>query len=485
MARAVLLAGVGLLVVSVLLAHGAGATEGTFLTSSPDVPPPSECAVEPRNPMEVAALLASGAAGTPVPTPPEGGLPTTVDAEDLLPQGAPADPATTTAVATAIRLFVACLNADAPSPVVFALFTDRMLQGIGAASATEETPPPSQADIATQIAQETPAPKPEWDRTPMPLVRDVRLLSGDRVGAIVEEQRLGHLFVVFVEQGGRLRIDDVVEVQLPPTDACGLLTRAEAEAIVGALAEDPAPLGIPYDCRYTLTAAAAARQGIDTTFSLKVQTASELEVDDLAEAFDAQTAVLLASDYAQPVADLGIRAAYDPAIRFLWVLTNRHLVVVSDLPLSLARAVAQRVLTNIPRVVPGGACQLVDRATAEAVVGPLGDDPWSSPDDPTVCIYAPANVNAPVIDLELYASASLDTDRAGLTAVFADNVAALAAFGPTQLILDLGDQAVFGAAAVDPQLWVLSGDSVLVVHGLPVDQARAFAAQALSTLATL
>lgn len=193
-----------------LTAPDAAAQEATPIG---DVPSAEECRVGPR---PAAAL-----AGTPQPTI-DDALRAAIDATPLaaadLPSGEPADAATVAGIRATLRELLACIHAGDRERLL-SLFSDDFpstgLYTLGI------------YDVYV-FGGDTMTPVPEDGRMPVPPVREVRLLDGGGVGAIVgdaEAATIGPpaLFILFVEADGRWLIDEVVGVALgePATPVVG------------------------------------------------------------------------------------------------------------------------------------------------------------------------------------------------------------------------------------------------------------------------
>lgn len=174
--------------------------------ATPDVPPPSECLVEPVDPSALLPLLSGGGQASPLltasPTPPE-----------ALPQGPPATRAEVAAITAAVRELVACANLQDPLRLV-ALLTDdfKGALAVAALQVGEEG--------AEELVGRFPVPIGNVDpNRPVEMIpiRDARLLPDGNVGAILEPTVAGVearpiFFVVFEPVGDRWLVDDVVLV---------------------------------------------------------------------------------------------------------------------------------------------------------------------------------------------------------------------------------------------------------------------------------
>ena len=193
-----------LLVVTLALVPGldwAAAQEATP-AAGPEVLDPALCRVEPRPLAFFEQFLATpGARSTRMP-PPAATTPP-------LPPGEPAEPETVDGVTATVRELYACLNAGDELRAA-ALFTDAYFERLF--SQFGRLPPEELAGFA---APPRPAPERLWTR--LVAVRDVRLLSDGRIGAVVvTDDPVGPptepeaRFFVFVEADGRFLIDEPI-----------------------------------------------------------------------------------------------------------------------------------------------------------------------------------------------------------------------------------------------------------------------------------
>jgi hypothetical protein len=120
-----------------------------------------------------------------------------IDETLTIPDGAPADAATTAAVEATYRLMVACFNAG-NDPAAYALWSDEALRQIQAQPPTGE-----------------PTPVPERERSAF-RVTQVRLLADERVAAVWEE-RTPLFATTLVQILGRQGDQYVVEQTLDAT----------------------------------------------------------------------------------------------------------------------------------------------------------------------------------------------------------------------------------------------------------------------------
>jgi hypothetical protein len=173
----------------------------------PVTPDPAACLVEPRTIDDLYGLL-----GTPVPVSaqeePSESSPASDPTEVSLPAGEPADSAAVTAITATIVEAYACFNAG-DYLRAFALYSDGALLRF-----TEQGP--FTEDIAAFFLA-TPETFPEEFRSSVLAVREARVLSDGRVGALVDTddptsppEGTDVDFVIFVEQGGRYLIDEEI-----------------------------------------------------------------------------------------------------------------------------------------------------------------------------------------------------------------------------------------------------------------------------------
>lgn len=192
-------------------------------SASGDVPGPEECRISPRASVAILALDASPAAGEVLEARTVPSL-----------SGTPADETTTVAVTASVREWAACWNAGDPSRWL-SLFSDdhlRRLVAYGTVFQLGDRPPVK----LPEFLEGAPAPLAPSARFPVPIVRDVRRLSDDRVSAIIEPRpgsddgEAGASVFVFVRDGDRFLIDDVRPVIEPGTPT---FVRPGGEAAVG------------------------------------------------------------------------------------------------------------------------------------------------------------------------------------------------------------------------------------------------------------
>jgi hypothetical protein len=172
--------------VAVLLAVG---------IASPDVPNPSLCTA-PTPSLDALNAAILGPAASPVPSPTPG----------LLPSGTPANPATIAAVTGVIQELIACYNAGEPLKT-FALYTAGYLRSTFA----------RQNGFTLQQYDSDATPEPEdparWSE--ILDIHGVRLLSPDRVGAVVTIKYADvpvnkTFFFTFERIAGRWKIDGIL-----------------------------------------------------------------------------------------------------------------------------------------------------------------------------------------------------------------------------------------------------------------------------------
>lgn len=136
------------------------------------VPASSECRIEPRPRTFYEAILAQGSTPAAIPS-----FPSPVEGMALMVTDVhPADPATVTAVTSAVREFVACNNAGDVARLTALLSEDFVARLL----ATEGL-----SDEALDALAGTPAASPEPDGVALLEVGNVRLLEDGRVGAFV------------------------------------------------------------------------------------------------------------------------------------------------------------------------------------------------------------------------------------------------------------------------------------------------------------
>jgi len=178
----------------------------------PETPDPVLCTVAPRSVAALQAILATPfaavRAGTPlatvfaavIGTPPGPESPASP-----VPAGRPADAATVAGVTAAVRELVACVNSG-DLLRQYALVTDRLF--VLVAGVLGPLPPQIVA-----VLQATPTPSPPAARVAILAIRDVRVLAGGTVRAVVVTQYPGQPpaggYAYFVKRGPRWLLDDV------------------------------------------------------------------------------------------------------------------------------------------------------------------------------------------------------------------------------------------------------------------------------------
>jgi hypothetical protein len=169
---------------------------GTESTTEPPpaadfiTPDPAGCTITPRSAEEVAALAASPdqAAADALET-------ASLDSSLSIPEGAPADAATTAAVVETYKQMIACSNAG-NDLAAFAFWTDEALRQVQAQPPTGE-----------------PTPVPEGERSAF-RVMEVRVVPDGRVVAVWEGRGSGFtttLVQVLVRQNERYVVDETVD----------------------------------------------------------------------------------------------------------------------------------------------------------------------------------------------------------------------------------------------------------------------------------
>jgi hypothetical protein len=195
-----------LVLLVVLILIGANASTGVFAQETtptpvtfPVTPDPALCRVAPRPIADFTRFL--GASGTPAA---ESATPAPSSATTFVPpQGKPADPTTTAAVATTAVEIFACFNAGDWLRAT-ALWTDAFL-----AQVLQESPP-TEEDIAYFAA--TPVPRSPDEADQILAVREVVVLPDGRVGAFYDFQfpeGPQTQYGILVREGDRYLLDDV------------------------------------------------------------------------------------------------------------------------------------------------------------------------------------------------------------------------------------------------------------------------------------
>lgn len=183
----------------------ADATPGASPEASPDAsrdvtfpitPAPAGCAVEPRSPESLAALLGTPVAAAQFPEP--------FVAE--VPVGQPAEEEVTAAITATVLESEACFNAN-DSLRAFTLFSDAFLQGYVERNALT-------GEDITMLVAPAREPAPVEVQTTILAVTDVMVLADGQTGAFVVTSSpwrgLDTRYMVFVQQGERWLIDDVI-----------------------------------------------------------------------------------------------------------------------------------------------------------------------------------------------------------------------------------------------------------------------------------
>ena len=173
---------------------------------------PAECRVEPRDADELIALWYDEA-GTPVAATPGAG---TLDSVPV-PLGEPADAETVAGATGAIREILACFNAGDFGRAL-ALFSDDLIRSFGPEPG--ETP-----EDVRGFLEAAPGPLPAGDRIRLLAITDVSVMEDGRVGALVVSddptvapEGPETVLVIFVEEGGRWLVDEVVEFTVNEED---------------------------------------------------------------------------------------------------------------------------------------------------------------------------------------------------------------------------------------------------------------------------
>jgi hypothetical protein len=175
-----------------LLAGGASAGDAT---PTPDAPPPELCQVTAPSLAQLNAIVA-----TPPAEP--GGTP----AVDVIPSGTPADVATLAGITATLRELVGCYNAGELLRS-YGLYTEDYLRRLF-----------YRQGAFTQAAYDglaTPEPAPVDKRVQILAIENPRLLPDGRSGMTVTLRYARvpmpkRLFFVFVQEGGRWLIDDII-----------------------------------------------------------------------------------------------------------------------------------------------------------------------------------------------------------------------------------------------------------------------------------
>jgi hypothetical protein len=184
-----------LVATTVILNLGRTADASSDVAPAPYAPVPELCLAPPRSFDDLISLAATPSTGTPEPTPTPGPIP----------EGTPADLATSDAVTATVRELVACFNAGELLRA-YGLYSDHYLHRLL-----------SRQDLTTRAAYDslsTPMPSTPDERAQILDIRGVRLLSDGRVGALVTIKYTvvpvpKTFFFVFVESDGEWSIDDI------------------------------------------------------------------------------------------------------------------------------------------------------------------------------------------------------------------------------------------------------------------------------------
>ncbi|MDQ3512578.1 MAG: hypothetical protein M3462_02755 [Chloroflexota bacterium] len=205
---------VAMLMIAALAGGGTLARQGATPTAPADVPAASECVVEPLEAGDLLPLLTSNSGGDDL-------LAREPVAEASLPTGPEATAEETAGITAAVRQLVACANARDPFRIVALLSPDFQVALAGAVlglqSQIEGDDP--EADVQATLEERFPVPINVEDvdaeqQVAMIPIRDARLLTDGRVGAILEPVVEGvdapvAFFVTFVLSEDTWLIDDV------------------------------------------------------------------------------------------------------------------------------------------------------------------------------------------------------------------------------------------------------------------------------------
>jgi hypothetical protein len=174
------------------------------------------CTAEPRNIDELLAVWFSPE-GTPVPATE---LQPPFNSESELPQGTPADEATTIAITDTIRQVFACFDSNQYTRA-FSLMTDHALGlfGPSAENPDEDTPEEVRALLEAQDAL-TPTPVEAELQTIIDDARDARILDDGRAAAIFASEG-DTVFAYFVQTGDQWLLDDFVDIAESGTPQAG------------------------------------------------------------------------------------------------------------------------------------------------------------------------------------------------------------------------------------------------------------------------
>ncbi len=188
-------------------ALGAAAQDGTPEAQGRGVPAPEECQIEPRTVDELVPLLGPAEGNGEAA---DAGAAPAAQNDIPVPLGQRADQETAAAIELTARELLACINAG-DFLRLSALFTDT---AVGPALG------PAPEDPAGLERQ--PTPLPEDDRTRLIAITDTSLLEDGRAAAFVvlnDPQRppggSETLLVLFAQEGGRWRIDGLIDFTVP------------------------------------------------------------------------------------------------------------------------------------------------------------------------------------------------------------------------------------------------------------------------------
>ena len=193
--------GVALVFAVAVVLIGGGEAAPVAGVATPDGSELAGCRAEPRSFADLQRVLAAPVAGE--------GAAVARRTPGVLPEGRPADATTTAGVTATLEELLTCFHAGEPLRV-YGLYSDaylrRLLYRAGA------------PDRAGYDLLATPQASAVEDRSELREVSGVRVLEGGRVGAVVvisyptlpESVREKRFFFVFVDEGGRWLVDDVI-----------------------------------------------------------------------------------------------------------------------------------------------------------------------------------------------------------------------------------------------------------------------------------
>ena len=179
----------------------AGAAQFSF------TPDPADCAGEPRSADDLLALWYAPD-GSPVAVEVDPGTDES-ETEVTIPIGAPADDATVVAVTDTVGGVFACFEAG-NALGAYALFTDDMAQRFGPEPGT----PREGRSVSHGRLDPDLDPDEVGSGSQILGITDVMTLADGRIGAFVVDESEGTItnaYVVFVQEGDRLLVDEVVE----------------------------------------------------------------------------------------------------------------------------------------------------------------------------------------------------------------------------------------------------------------------------------